>query len=90
VITGLVGHVIVVFAWSWVAVWLVRARHWRRTLAATAVAVGAHVFSWIDAWWTGGGLASALPLGDRIVLAVVFAGALVVGMRFAQPVSQSA
>lgn len=90
IVAGLVAHVIAVFAWSWIAVWLVRARHWRVEAAALAVVVAAHLFSWIDAWWTGAGLASAVTLGDRIVLAAVFAGALVVGMRFAPPVSQSA
>jgi len=34
---------------------------------------------------SGSGLATVLALGDRIVYAVVLAGALVVGMRFAFP-----
>ena len=41
--------------------------------------------SWIIAWSSGSGLASVLALGDRIVYALVLAGALVVGMRFAFP-----
>jgi hypothetical protein len=32
---------------------------------------------------TGAGIASVLQLGDRIVLALVYASALVMGMRFA-------
>ena len=39
----------------------------------------------IVAWRTGNGLASVLPLGDRIVFAVVFAAALAIGIRFALP-----
>ncbi len=90
VLTGFIAHVVAVFAWSAIAVWLVRVRRWRLWLAAISVALAAHLFAWIDAWWTGRGLASVLPLGDRLLLAVVFAGALILGMRFAPSLSQTA
>jgi hypothetical protein len=41
------------------------------------------VTSWIVTLSTGAGVASVLQLGDRIVFALVYALALVVGMRFA-------
>lgn len=90
IIAGILVHLVLTFAWSALAVWLVRARGWRRSFAAIAVAAGAHALSWIIAWTTGRGIASELALGDRVVLAVVFAGALVVGMRFAFSPSQTA
>jgi hypothetical protein len=90
VFAGVVLHAAATFVWSMMYVWLVRHIHWRVGAAAIAVGSGAFVVSWLVAWSTGSGVASVLPLGDRLVLAVVFAGALVVGMRFAFPVSQSA
>lgn len=80
---GVAIHVLLVLVWSALFVWLVRDRRWPAGGAAIAVVVGAHALAWIIAFATGHGLASVLQLGDRIVYAVVFAGALVVGIRFA-------
>ena len=90
ILTGLAVHLALVFLWSALFVWLVRTRHWRSAVAAMAVVAAAHLFAWLIAWTSGGGIASVLALGDRLVLAVVFASALVVGMRFAFSVSQNA
>jgi hypothetical protein len=87
---GVVLCVLAGLLWSALFTWLVRVHTWQPLVAAVAVAVIAHTLSWIVAWWTGTGLATLLPLGDRIVLAVVLAGALVVGTRFAFPASRSA
>jgi hypothetical protein len=83
VLAGFALHVALVFAWSALCVWLVRAHGWRPMLAAFAVALAAHVASWLAAWSTGYGVASVVALGDRIVLAAVFALALVAGIRLA-------
>ena len=84
IVTGLVLHVVATFAWSVTGVQLARAFA-RRDIAAGLVAVSQFTLSWIIAWSSGSGLASVLALGDRIVYAVVLAGALAVGMRFAFP-----
>jgi hypothetical protein len=80
---GLVLHVLITLFWTAIFAWLVRARNWRPVVAAIVVAAVVHVVSWLVAWRTGSGLASLLPLGDRIVVGAIFAGALVVGIRFA-------
>lgn len=80
---GLAAHVVLISAWVLVFAWLVRVRGWRVPVAAMLVVAAVHVLSWLFALWTGNGLSSVLPLGDRIVFAIIFAGALVVGTRFA-------
>ena len=80
---GLGLHIVVTLCWSALFVWLVRERAWKPAVAAIIVAIFAHVTAWVVAWATGNGLASQLPLGDRIVLAVVLAGSLTIGIRFA-------
>jgi hypothetical protein len=80
-IGGLLLHLLFIFLWSALAVQL--SRGLGPTLSALLTATTQFVVSWIIAWWSGSGLASALALGDRLVYAVVLAGALVVGMRFA-------
>lgn len=85
VAVGFVLHVTMVFVWSALFVWLVRDARWRDFAAAVAVALGAFFLAGIVASLSGAGAASVLPLGDRVVLALAFAGALVVGMRFAFP-----
>lgn len=90
VFSGVVLHIVLVFLWTALCLWLVRSRGWRPTLAAFVVALVAHVASWLAAWATGYGVASVVALGDRIVLAVVFALALVVGIRLAFSSSRSA
>lgn len=85
VAVGIVLHVTMVFVWSGVFVWLVRAARWRDVAAAIAVALGAFFLAGVIASLSGAGAATVLPLGDRVVLALAFAGALVLGMRFAFP-----
>ena len=83
VFAGLVFHVTLAFAWSFVFVFLVRRARWRDISAAIAIGLGELVTSWLVTSLSGAGIASVLQLGDRIVLALVYALALVVGMRFA-------
>lgn len=83
VIIGVGLHVVLTLAWSALFVWLVRTRQWSVGIAALVVVVLAHAVNWLVAWRTGNGIASVLPLGDRIVFALVFAAALAIGIRFA-------
>jgi hypothetical protein len=76
-------HVVLMLCWTALFVWFVEERRWRPGVAAIVVAVLAHGASWVVAWATGNGLASQLPLGDRIVLALVLAASLTIGIRFA-------
>jgi hypothetical protein len=82
---GLVLHVTVMFVLASVCVWLVTRLRLSKLVAAVIVALGELALSWLVAWSRGAGVATILPLGDRIVLALVTASALVVGMRFALP-----
>lgn len=82
---GLVLHVTVMFVLAAVCVWLVTRMRLSSLFAAVIVALGELALSWVVAWSRGAGVATILPLGDRIVLAFVTASALVVGMRFAFP-----
>lgn len=83
VFTGLILHVVFTMLWSSIFLWLVTSARWRPVLAAVAVALGTHALSWLVAWSTGRGTATVLALGDRIVVAIALAVALLVGMRFA-------
>lgn len=87
---GIALHVAATFAWSAAFLWLASARGVRPMAAAFAIAVAAHVVSWVVAWSTGGGIASVLVLGDRLVLAMVFGITLVAGIRLALPTARSA
>jgi hypothetical protein len=78
-------HVTVMFVLASVCVWLVTRLRLSNLVAAVIVALGELALSWLVAWSRGAGVATILPLGDRIVLALVTASALVVGMRFAFP-----
>ena len=89
VLTGLVLHALAIFLWSALGVQLART-FLRRDVAAGIVAASQFTLSWIIAWSTGAGLAGVLALGDRLVYVVVFAVALIVGMRFALPPPQIA
>lgn len=82
VVVGFVSHVLLSFVWAIAFVALVT-RGWR--LASAGIVIGSVQFalSWITARVTGSGLASVVPLGDRMVLAVVIAVSLVVGIRVA-------
>jgi hypothetical protein len=90
VLAGLVFHVTFAFVWSFLFVFLVRRARWRDVAGAVVIAVGELVTSWIVTLSTGAGVASVLQLGDRIVFALVYALALVVGMRFALPLLRNA
>lgn len=80
---GVVLHFVATVLWGVVFVWLTERLTRRDALAAGVVAAGNFVVSWVVAWTSTRGLSSVLTLGDRIAFAVVLAGALVVGMRFA-------
>ena len=86
-LSGVLLHVLFIFLWSALAVQL--ARGLGAAVSALLTATTQFFASWIVAWWSGSGLASALALGDRLVYAVVLAGALVVGMRFAFSLSRN-
>jgi hypothetical protein len=90
VLAGLVLHITIAFAWSFVFVWLVKRARFRDIVAAIVTALGELVVSGVIAWLAGAGIATVMPLGDRLVLAVVYVIALVVGMRFAFPVLRNA
>jgi hypothetical protein len=83
VFTGLILHVALTMLWSAVFVWLVARARWRASVAAIVVALGTLVLSWLFAWSTGRGVATVVALGDRVVVSVVLAAALMIGMRFA-------
>ena len=80
---GIVLHVTIVFLWSAVFVFLSRRARWNAGVAATVVGACELMTSRAAASITGAGVASVLQLGDQLVLAIVYALALVVGMRFA-------
>ncbi len=82
---GFVLHIVTVFAWCYIFVRLVERHIHRETLAAVVVAAGQFILSGLVTWVTGGGVASILPLGDRIVLAITLAASMVVGIRLAFP-----
>jgi hypothetical protein len=83
VVVGVGLHVVLTLCWTALFVSLVQLRRLKPITAALLVAVLANALSWLIARTTGGGLASVLPLGDRIVFAVVFAASLAIGIRFA-------
>lgn len=83
VFTGVVLHITAIFVWSVVFVWLVERLRWSSLVAAALIGAAHFVLSWLVAWGTGTGLASILPLGDRIVFSLILFASLVVGMRFA-------
>jgi hypothetical protein len=82
VIVGLVSHVLLSFVWAIAFVALIT-RGWRLSAAGIVIGCAEFALSWITASVTGRGLASVVPLGDRVVLAVVIAVSLVVGIRVA-------
>jgi hypothetical protein len=88
VVGGILLHILFIFLWSALAVNL--ARGFGSIVSSLLAATTQFIVSWIVAWWTGSGLAGALALGDRLVYAVVLAGALVVGMRFAFSLTRNA
>ena len=83
VFAGFLLHVAATFVWAAVFLWLLRAWSGRDIVAALVVGAAELAFSWCAAHVTGSGIATLLPLGDRIVLAVILAATLVLGIRFA-------
>ncbi|MFI5230333.1 MAG: hypothetical protein ACHQWU_14765 [Gemmatimonadales bacterium] len=83
ILVGLALHVVAAFVWTAVffAVWNRLQR--RDIVAALIVAAGQLALSWIVARASGAGIATVVPLGDRVLLALILALSLVVGMRFA-------
>ena len=84
VVTGLMLHVIGMFIWSAIFVRLAQHVFAKDWIAALVTAVTQMIVSWFVAWTTATGVASVLPLGDRLVFVVVLTVALVVGMRLAR------
>jgi len=82
IVAGVVLHVIAVFVWSAVCL-RIAARIGSRVLAALVVGVVNFALSSLVTWWTGGGVASELTLGDRLLYSVVLTASLIVGMRYA-------
>ena len=89
VVVGAILHVIVTIAWGIVFALLTERWRGRSLAAALVVAVVAFVISSLLARVAGRGLAVILPIGDRLILYVVFAVALVLGMRFAFPARET-
>jgi len=85
VVVGAMLHVFISIAWGIAFALLTERWRGRSVLAALAVAVVAFVISSLLARVAGRGLAVILPIGDRLILYVVFAVALILGMRFAFP-----
>ena len=85
VVVGAMLHVVISIAWGIVFAMLTERWRGRSVVAALAVAVVAFVISSLLARVAGRGLAVILPIGDRLILYVVFAVALILGMRFALP-----
>ena len=88
-VAGVFLHVVAMFVWAAVFVWLAE-RTKQPVVTAIVVAVVNFVASWLVTWATGRGLATVLPLGDRVVYAVILAAAYIAGMRYALPASRSA
>jgi hypothetical protein len=82
IVTGVVLHVVAVFVWSAVCVRLA-SRIGSKAVAALAVGAVNFAIASLVTWWTGGGLASELTLGDRLLYSVVLTASLIVGMRYA-------
>jgi len=71
--------------WGFVAAWLVIERRVGLPWTALAIAVADFCRSWLVARASGGGLATIVPLGDRLELALILGVALVAGIRLALP-----
>jgi hypothetical protein len=83
VFTGVVLHITMIFVWAVVFAWLVERLRWSSIVAGVFIGAAHFALSWLVAWGTGEGVASILPLGDRIVFASILTASLVAGMRFA-------
>ena len=88
VFAGALLHLVAMFVWAFVFVWLAE-RTKQPVVAAIVVAAVNFMVSWLLTSATGRGVATALPLGDRVLFAVILAGAYVAGMRYALPGSRT-
>lgn len=89
VLAGALLHLVAMFVWAFVFVWLAE-RTKQPVVSAIVVAAVNVMVSWLLTWATGRGVATVLPLGDRVLFAVILAGAYVAGMRYALPGSRTA
>ena len=89
VLAGALLHVIGMFVWAFVFVWLAE-RTKQPVVTAIVVAAVNFLMSWLFTWATGRGIGTVLPFGDRVLFAVILAGAYVAGMRYALPASRAA
>jgi len=83
VLVGLIIHLVATFVWTAVFVELWHRVGRRDIVAALIVAIVELALSWFVARASGAGIATVVPLGDRVLLALILALSLVVGMRFA-------
>jgi hypothetical protein len=90
VVVGLVTHLVAAFLWTAVFLALWRRFGRRDIVAALIVAIAELALSWLVARASGAGIATVVPLGDRVLLALILALSLVVGMRFAFSPSRNA
>ena len=89
-VLGAAVHIAISLGWGIVCSLLTE--RWRGgvTRAAVLVAVLSYLESWLVARATGAGIATVLPAGDRVALALTLGISLVLGMRFASSSMQNA
>lgn len=85
VLLGVVAQGALCILWGFVAAWLVIERRVRVRWAALAIGVADFCRSWLVARASGGGIATVVPLGHRLELALILGVALAAGIRLALP-----
>jgi hypothetical protein len=85
VLVGLGIHLATIAAWSYLFLWALERFIHRDVFAALLVGAVQFALSGLVTRVTGDGLASVLPLGDRIMFALILAASLVGGIRLAFP-----
>ena len=85
VLLGVVVQVMICILWGFVAAWLALERRVGLPWTGLWIAVADFCGSWLVARVSGGGLATIVPLGDRLELGLVLGVALVAGIRLAFP-----
>lgn len=88
-VLGLALHVVLVLIGGVLYQYLRFYLNWRSLVSAVAVGIVSFGVTWSTAMVTGRGPGAVLPLGDRIVLAIVLGGSLELGMRFAFPTTDA-
>lgn len=88
VLLGVFVQMVICALWGVVAAWFVLERRARVWWTACGIAVADFFRSWLVARASGGGLATVVPLGHRLELALVLGVALVAGIRLALPQSR--